>query len=146
MSSNRFRTGSSARRCCSRSRCCGPEGLVERSDVWAECLVVRRGGFTSPKVPVSLLHTQHHNNTSYYHYPTVRPLYRSSIVSPRTLACALLFDSESASTPLPLSPSGGSLPALLRPASVPLRLPASSLPALSPSVHQFLLQFPFPVP
>jgi hypothetical protein len=27
--------------------CCGPEGLVERSGVWAECWFVRPGGLTS---------------------------------------------------------------------------------------------------
>jgi hypothetical protein len=69
--------------------CCRSGGL----GLWAECWVVRRGGFTSPNVLVSL--TQH-NNTSYYHLPIVRLSYRPSIVSPpNPRACALLFDSDS---------------------------------------------------
>jgi hypothetical protein len=82
---------------------CGPEALVEPSGLWAECFVVTRGGFTAPKVLFSL--RQH--NTHHIILPPpaiIRLPYRSSILSPRTLALALLFDSDSdrASTQSPL--------------------------------------------
>jgi hypothetical protein len=71
----------------SAGECCGPEGLVERSGVWAECWVVMRGGFTSPNVLVSLTHTPQQHILP-------PPPYRSSIVSSSSRAPSDSFERQ----------------------------------------------------